>query len=209
MKASLFYFKVKWNILGPKGSPYDWSRYDEVNPLSANPQNGQTHSNDYLTKADELFKCVWPFCGVGAERVKQHLHFTHFIPMLPFISLISRICWNWRRMLESIEIIKGIVGKWVKLFTTEIWLYREGHLFSTYAKVSEKLPFFTPWYAHIHLRGSSEHFADVLNERSLILLRTLFWITEKINPSHANFAFQYPLETIPGSIEMEHWPEMG
>ena len=131
MKASLFYFKVKWNILGPKGSPYDWSRYDEVNPLSANPQNGQTHSNDYLTKADELFKCVWPFCGVGAERVKQHLHFTHFIPMLPFISLISRICWNWRRMLESIEIIKGIVGKWVKLFTTEIWLYWEGHLFST------------------------------------------------------------------------------
>ena len=24
-------------------------------------QNGQTHSN-----ADELFECVWPFCGVGA-----------------------------------------------------------------------------------------------------------------------------------------------
>ena len=23
--------------------------------------------------ADELFECVWPFCGVGAERVKNYL----------------------------------------------------------------------------------------------------------------------------------------
>ena len=21
--------------------------------------------------ADELFECVWPFCGIGAERVKE------------------------------------------------------------------------------------------------------------------------------------------
>ena len=33
------------------------------------PQNGQTHSNNSSTKAakaDELFECLWPFCGVGA-----------------------------------------------------------------------------------------------------------------------------------------------
>ena len=27
-------------------------------------QNGQTHSNNSLATADELFECVWPFCGV-------------------------------------------------------------------------------------------------------------------------------------------------
>ena len=30
------------------------------------PQNGQTHSNDKSAFADELFECVWPFCGIGA-----------------------------------------------------------------------------------------------------------------------------------------------
>ena len=29
------------------------------------PQNGQTHSNNLSEKANELFECVWPFCGVG------------------------------------------------------------------------------------------------------------------------------------------------
>ena len=31
-----------------------------------NPQNGQTLSNNSSAVADELFECVWPFCGVGA-----------------------------------------------------------------------------------------------------------------------------------------------
>ena len=26
------------------------------------PQNGQTHSNNSLAKADKLYECVWPFC---------------------------------------------------------------------------------------------------------------------------------------------------
>ena len=30
------------------------------------PQNGQTHWNNSLAVADELFECVWPFGGVGA-----------------------------------------------------------------------------------------------------------------------------------------------
>ena len=29
------------------------------------PQNGQTYLSPRQF-ADELFKCVWPFCGVGA-----------------------------------------------------------------------------------------------------------------------------------------------
>ena len=32
-------------------------------------QNGQTHLNDSLATADELFECVWPFCGVGTKTV--------------------------------------------------------------------------------------------------------------------------------------------
>ena len=27
------------------------------------PKNGRTHSNNSLAVADELFECVWPFCG--------------------------------------------------------------------------------------------------------------------------------------------------
>ena len=37
----------------------------------ATPQNGQAHSNNSAAVADELFECVWPFCGVGALRVKN------------------------------------------------------------------------------------------------------------------------------------------
>ena len=36
-----------------------------LNPLTANPQNGQTHSNNSTATADELFECVKPFSGVG------------------------------------------------------------------------------------------------------------------------------------------------
>ena len=32
-------------------------------------QNGQTRSDNSLAQAD--FECVWPFCGVGAQRVKM------------------------------------------------------------------------------------------------------------------------------------------
>ena len=30
------------------------------------PQNDQAHSNNSSTTANEIFECVWPFCGVGA-----------------------------------------------------------------------------------------------------------------------------------------------
>ena len=30
------------------------------------PEDGQRHSKNLLAFADELFECVWLFCGVGA-----------------------------------------------------------------------------------------------------------------------------------------------
>ena len=38
------------------------------------PQNGQTHSNNSSATADKLFEWVWPFCGVGAERVNGKIN---------------------------------------------------------------------------------------------------------------------------------------
>ena len=38
----------------------------KLNPLDANPQNCQTHLKNLLAFANKLFKCIWPFCGVGA-----------------------------------------------------------------------------------------------------------------------------------------------
>ena len=37
-----------------------------INPLSAKPTNGQTHSNNSSPFTDELFEYIWPFCEVGA-----------------------------------------------------------------------------------------------------------------------------------------------
>ena len=37
------------------------------------PQNSQRHSNNSSPTADELFECVLPFCGVGAENVNSNL----------------------------------------------------------------------------------------------------------------------------------------
>ena len=34
------------------------------------PQNGQAHLDNSSAVADELFECVWPFCGAGTERIK-------------------------------------------------------------------------------------------------------------------------------------------
>ena len=36
-----------------------------VKPLTPIPQNDQTHSNNFSPTADQLFECVWPFCGIG------------------------------------------------------------------------------------------------------------------------------------------------
>ena len=45
-------------------------RIFSINPLGVNPtsQNGQTHSNNLLAKADKLFDDVWPFYGGDAFK---------------------------------------------------------------------------------------------------------------------------------------------
>ena len=40
----------------------DYNHAISVNPLSANPKKGQIH---FVS-----FECVWPFCKIGASRVK-------------------------------------------------------------------------------------------------------------------------------------------
>ena len=35
------------------------------------PQNGQTHSKNSSVVADELFKCVWPFCGLALKGLSS------------------------------------------------------------------------------------------------------------------------------------------
>ena len=41
-------------------------------PLSANPRKCSNTINNSLAVADELFECVWTFCGVGAQRVTDN-----------------------------------------------------------------------------------------------------------------------------------------
>ena len=45
------------------------------------PQNGQTHSNNSSAVTNELFECVWPFCGIGSWRVKitEHKWILYFL----------------------------------------------------------------------------------------------------------------------------------
>ena len=38
---------------------------NSLNPFSANPTKW-SNLNNLSALADELFKCVWPFCGVGS-----------------------------------------------------------------------------------------------------------------------------------------------
>ena len=67
------------------------------------PQNGQTHSNNSSTKADELFECVWPFCKVGCWRVnavslddhfRKAIHQDHSRIDYLFYNVCN--CWNGR-----------------------------------------------------------------------------------------------------------------
>ena len=42
-----------------------------INLLSINPKNGQKHSNILSADADELFECVWPFCGFALNGLSK------------------------------------------------------------------------------------------------------------------------------------------
>ena len=58
---------IKWKIGLTRVGVERWPKFNLLgNPLSANPHNDQTHSNNSSAKADKLFECFWPICGVGA-----------------------------------------------------------------------------------------------------------------------------------------------
>ena len=40
-------------------------KFGNITLSAPTPQNGQTQSNNSSAIAEELFECVWPFCGVG------------------------------------------------------------------------------------------------------------------------------------------------
>ena len=50
------------------------SNISVFNPLSANPAKWSNTLKQYNSSAtaDELFECVWTFCGVCAERVGSY-----------------------------------------------------------------------------------------------------------------------------------------
>ena len=44
------------------------------NPLRANPQNGQTHSNN-SSASNRLFECVWLFGGLALNGLTRGMNF--------------------------------------------------------------------------------------------------------------------------------------
>ena len=96
-----------------KGSFPNFS--SNVKPLKVpNPQNCQTQSNNSSTVADELFQCVWPFCGVGTLN-----GYANSINLINFYSP-----WNNRKRgnrnfrLNSL-IIRHEIWRWS---LTKVWL---------------------------------------------------------------------------------------
>ena len=51
------------------------STFPQLNPLSANPTKWSNKHNSSAV-ADELFECVWPFCGVALKRLMVNLQQT-------------------------------------------------------------------------------------------------------------------------------------
>ena len=50
--------------------------------------------------ADELFECVWPFCGIGAWRVKIHFHIE-----TTFLTEITKIFNTMSHIAKSQQLI--------------------------------------------------------------------------------------------------------
>ena len=52
------------------------------------PQTGQTHSDNLSAFVEDLFECVWPFCGAGAKGVKD-VNIKFFLDKFHFDALLS------------------------------------------------------------------------------------------------------------------------
>ena len=60
--------KMSDNLKGRFSGPQIWIF---INPLSANPTKWSNTQAIRRKFSDELFECVWQFCGIGAQRIKK------------------------------------------------------------------------------------------------------------------------------------------
>ena len=61
------FLKPSFTRIWRKRAPADIGRGNEVYPLSTNITKWLKHTQTMRRQiADELFECVWPFCGIGA-----------------------------------------------------------------------------------------------------------------------------------------------
>ena len=59
-------------LFQPSHQAWLYDQYTTVNPLSANPQNGQTHSNNSSAKCRRiLWVCLTIWVCLATERAKQ------------------------------------------------------------------------------------------------------------------------------------------
>ena len=64
------------------------------NPLIANPTKWTNTLKQFV---DELFECVRPFCGIGAQRNNLHLDFKRLIRKSVF-ELASKCCFCFLKL---------------------------------------------------------------------------------------------------------------
>ena len=77
-------------------------------------QNGQTHLNNSSATADELFKCVWPFCGVGTWRVNSfHTSDLFLFPLMFWGNILSEL---WPEIVKRWTIKTPERFRWTSLW---------------------------------------------------------------------------------------------
>ena len=77
-------------------------------------QNGQTHSNNLSEKANQLYECVWPFCGLALKGLRDESTIQESLLILFFavtkktiqkVDMIYMEFWplakSWSRYLHS------------------------------------------------------------------------------------------------------------
>ena len=78
-------------------------------------QNGQIGSNKLLAVANELFECVWSFCGGGSLRIKEQCYINSFLAH----NIRDKI-WSWfeieLKQILSIPLQIKIILYWLAIF---------------------------------------------------------------------------------------------
>ena len=53
--------------------------------------------------ADELFECIWPFCGIGAQRVKS-VYDTYYTPVIRPLIVRTKMKLVNRKSIEKTSV---------------------------------------------------------------------------------------------------------